>query len=76
MKLRIIKKEERYYPQFYHYSWIIFFNKWKYFKEVEIGSFNPPEADHYVEKSFDNIESAKIFLNEIAKPSIEIVYEK
>lgn len=75
MKYRILKSENNFYPQYYYVSWISFFNRWKLFKELSIGSFNPPESYYYENVSFNNINEAKKYIEEINKPSIEIVYE-
>lgn len=75
MSYRIIIKENRFYPQYYCKYRIKFFNHWEYFKELCIGSFNPPTADYYDNISFSSLEEAKSFLIQKNKPSIEIVYE-
>lgn len=75
MKYRILKSENNFYPQYYCVSWISFFNRWNFFKELSIGSFNPPESDCYENVSFNNIDEAKKYILDKNKPSIEIVYE-
>jgi len=72
---RIVKKDNRFYPQHYYKSWCKFFSGWEYFKELCFGSFNPPTEDYYDNVSFSELDDAKNFLLEKNKPSIEIVYE-
>lgn len=75
MNYRVIKKDNKFYPQYYTKYWINLFSGWNNFQELCFGSFNPPEPDTYEDVFFLSKEEAVNFINNENKPSIEIFYE-
>jgi len=72
---RIIKEDNKFYPQYYHKSWWSFFSGWRYFEELCFGSFNPPTPDAYEDVFFITEQEAIDFIEKQSKTTTEVVYE-
>lgn len=74
IKTRIVKIDDRYYPQYYDNGIFGFFKGWKFYKDEDIWLNGIYTFSTECNLSYKNFESAKGYLNSL-NHKIEIVYE-
>lgn len=74
LKNRIIKKDNRFYPQYYDNGIFGFFKGWKFYKDEELWLNGVFTELIKCDLSYPKLEWAKEYLESL-NPKIEIVYE-
>jgi len=74
LKTRIIKKDNRFYPQYFDNGIFGFFKGWKFYKDEELWLNGIYTFSTECDLSYPKLEWAKEYLESL-NPKIEIVYE-
>lgn len=76
MKVRIIKKDNRFFPQYYCKGFLGIGKGWRYYEDVEICLNGIFTDEITVNLSYYTLKQAKDFIKSLDSKPVKVVYEK